>query len=61
MASERCPSCRQMRNLRVTTSIRTVRAADGRKKRLRTVSYHCETCNRFVRSEEMEEAGSAGD
>ncbi len=53
MASEFCPSCRELRNMQVSISekiccdeIVIVR------------SYHCETCNCFVRSEEI---GISGD
>ncbi|MEW6753558.1 MAG: hypothetical protein AB1505_21620 [Candidatus Latescibacterota bacterium] len=57
---EMCPSCRQPRNLRRTVSVRPVTGADGKVvRRVRTVSYHCEHCHRFVRSEDLEEPVAA--
>ena len=53
MASAICPSCRQVRNLRATISFHTATGADGKKLKIRTTSYHCVICNRFVRSEEQ--------
>jgi hypothetical protein len=55
MAQEMCPICRAVRNMQVSASKRTVAMPDGRRKRVRTVSFHCESCNQFVRSEEWEE------
>jgi len=56
MASELCPHCRQLRNLRATISTRNEISADGKKRKITTTSYHCEVCFRFVRSEEQSDA-----
>jgi len=55
MATEMCPACRAIRNLRVTSTTRTVVGPDGKRRLIRTNSYHCGTCGQFVRSEEHEE------
>lgn len=60
MAREICPACREVRDMRVCSSTRTVIIPDGSKKRIRTISYHCESCHQFVRSEDAEEAPSGG-
>ena len=60
MAREMCPACREVREMRVSSSTRTVIMPDGRKKRIRTISYHCELCHQFVRSEDAEEARTGG-
>ena len=39
----------------VSTHTRIVKEPDGKEKRVWTVTYHCETCHTFVRSEEKEE------
>ncbi|MHB0937090.1 MAG: hypothetical protein ACYDCO_03770 [Armatimonadota bacterium] len=53
MASELCPNCRQLRNLRATITTRSETSADGKKRKIKTTSYACEICHRFVRSEEQ--------
>lgn len=53
MAREMCPACREPRNLRVTVSEMTEKGPQGKTRRVRTLTYHCETCNRFVRSEDQ--------
>jgi len=55
MPSEMCPSCRQLRNMRVTVATRTETGADGKKRTIKTTSYQCEVCSKFVRSEERDE------
>ena len=55
MAIEMCPSCGQLRNMRVRVSTRTETDEDGTERPIRTRSYHCETCGLFVRSEELDE------
>lgn len=59
MASEFCPKCRAVRNVRVTSSRRKATDADDKPKTILTRTFHCETCNAFVRSEEMEENGDS--
>jgi len=54
MASELCPSCRQVRNMLVSVTTRTETGASGKKKQITTTSYQCEVCRMFVRSEERE-------
>ena len=55
MAQEMCPVCRTVRNMRTSTSKRTVTTPEGHRKLVRLVSLHCEVCSQFVRSEESEE------
>ncbi|HBC89313.1 MAG TPA: hypothetical protein DCZ94_20420 [Lentisphaeria bacterium] len=47
MASEFCPSCRELRNMQV--SISEIPCKEGI---IFVRSYHCEKCRRFVKSEE---------
>jgi len=54
MATALCPACRTIRNMKVAFTKRTVKAPDGSVKTLQTVSFHCESCGQFVRSEEAE-------
>lgn len=51
--TEFCPKCQKTRNINGVTSTRNVEGADGTK-HIVTISYHCEACNTFVRSEEHE-------
>jgi hypothetical protein len=52
---EMCPACGKISNMVTSTSIRTVADSSGGKKRINTISFHCEQCHQFVRSEDMEE------
>ena len=52
MAIELCPTCKLMRNMRVTVSERTAPGPDGKERAVTTRTYHCETCGVFVRSED---------
>lgn len=54
MACEMCPSCREIRNMRISISERAEKGGEEKTKRIQTLTFHCETCNRFVRSEEHE-------
>lgn len=54
MAKEMCPSCREIRSMRTSTSTRTVTGPDGEKKTIKTISFHCERCQQFVRAEDQE-------
>jgi hypothetical protein len=54
MAIEMCPACREIRNMRMSVSERTVKGSEEKTKRIRTLTFHCETCNTFVRSEDHE-------
>ena len=55
MARELCPSCKEVRNMRASTTTETVIERDGKKKRITTHSFHCGHCSQFVRSENHEE------
>jgi hypothetical protein len=55
MPLEICPSCRETCNMIVSSSTRIVRGKNQEKKRIKTVSFHCEKCHQFVRSEDHEE------
>jgi hypothetical protein len=41
--------------MRVTMATRTETGADGKKRTIKTTSYQCEVCSKFVRSEERDE------
>lgn len=56
MSREMCPRCRTVQNMDVSSATRSVPGSDGKEKRVKTLSYHCEQCRQFVRSEEREEA-----
>jgi hypothetical protein len=61
MPNEMCPRCRQIRDMRLTMSTRTVVEPGGTQKRIETVSIHYTHCQQFVRSEdEHHENRSAG-
>jgi hypothetical protein len=55
MHSELCPRCGILRNMQVSTSQRKVIDPEGNTKEILTRVFHCETCNSFVRSEDIEE------
>jgi len=59
MAREFCPRCQAVRNVTVTTSVRTVVDPDGRKRNVRVTTVHCEACGAFIRSQD-EKAGEGG-
>ena len=54
MPSEHCPHCRGIRNMRVTVSRRKESTPEGGTKEIETRSFHCESCNAFVRSEDTD-------
>lgn len=54
-----CPTCRAMRNVRLTTSRRKVRRPDGKDVVIVTRMFHCEACGSFIRSEDA--AAGAGE
>ena len=60
MPTERCPSCRTLRAMRVSTTRRTIPVKTGKAKTVLTRTFHCQTCQSFVRSEEEEEVKMAG-
>ncbi len=52
MPREYCAACGAVRNLSVTTAERKQTDEEGRERKVVTRTYHCETCGRFVRSED---------
>lgn len=51
---EMCPSCREICNMIMSTSTKIVRKDNQEKRRIKTLSFHCEKCRQFVRSEDHE-------
>ena len=54
MHSGFCPHCRAERNMQVSVTRRKVTDAEGNTCEVLTRTYHCEVCNTFVRSEDVE-------
>ena len=52
--TEFCQKCQNTQNIKGTIATRSEKYSDGETKTIITVSYHCEACNTFVRSEEFE-------
>ena len=61
MAVEFCPTCRRVRNMRVTVSERKERGPGGKERTVTTRTYHCEACRVFVRSEDGAVAADQGE
>ena len=57
MARAFCASCGAVRNLATTVSERTHTDAKGKEEKVVTTTYHCETCGRFVRSDDSVTGG----
>ena len=53
MAREMCPACRKPQNMRVLVTERIEKVKASKATPVRTLTYHCETCDRFVRSEDL--------
>lgn len=51
---EMCPSCSMISNMVTSKSVRTEVDSSGKKKRIETISFHCEGCHQFVRSKDKE-------
>jgi len=51
---EMCPACGQISNMISYTSMRTKAGSSGKKKWIKTITFHCEQCRHFVRSEDRE-------
>ena len=49
-----CPHCRAERNMQVSVTRRKVTDAEGNTCEVLTRTYHCEGCNTFVHSEDVE-------
>ena len=52
MTHEFCPHCNKLRNLIVSRSLKITKDKNGKEIRKIIHSYHCESCNSFIRSEE---------
>jgi len=52
---ELCLTCGKISNMVSSTSMRTKTDSSGDKKRIKTVTFHCEECRQFVHSEDREE------
>ncbi len=52
MPSEYCPQCQKNRNMRVDEYQRETINQDGTTMQIETKSFHCETCNIFINSED---------
>ena len=53
---EMCPVCGKISNMVISRSMRTETDSAGNKKKIETISFHCEQCHNFVRSEDKEKA-----
>ncbi len=52
--SEYCPRCNELQNMSATTSARVLFDPNGEKKVVKIRLFHCDTCNSFVRSEDID-------
>lgn len=52
--TESCQKCKNVQNIKGTATNRKEKTSDGETKTIVTVSYHCEACHTFIRSEELE-------
>ena len=57
MARGFCANCGAVRNLAATVAERTRTDAKGKEEKVVATTYHCETCGRFVRSEDSVPGG----
>jgi len=53
---EMSPACGKTSNMVSSTSMRARAGSSGENKWIKTISFHCEQCRQFVRSEDREEA-----
>ena len=53
MATELCPRCRALLDVRVRVSSRESQDAQGVTILVETRTYHCGACNAFIRSEDV--------
>jgi uncharacterized protein YggU (UPF0235/DUF167 family) len=51
---EMCSFCKELRNMVVSSSTRIIKGDDNKEKKIKTLSYHCEKCHQFVKSEDQE-------
>jgi hypothetical protein len=61
VSKEYCPRCQAPRKMTVSTSQREETDSEGNSRKILTRNYHCETCQSFVRSEDIEDIGEGGD
>ena len=54
MPTEHCPNCRTLRAMRVSTTRRTIPDKAGKAKTVLTRTFHCQTCQSFVRRADEE-------
>ena len=54
MTTEFCPLCNTIRNMRITVSRSKEIRNDGKNKEIEIRIYHCESCNLFVRSDDID-------
>ena len=55
MTVELCPKCRAVTNMKVTEKKSTKKNADKKIVPIKIITYHCQQCSTFVKSEEIEE------
>jgi hypothetical protein len=53
--TEFCQKCKNVQNIKGNTVNREEKTSDGETKSIVTVSYHCEACHTFIRSEELKQ------
>ena len=51
---EMCPFCKELGNMIVSSSTRTIKGDDKKERKIKTLTYHCEKCSQFVRSEDKD-------
>ncbi|MGD9367440.1 MAG: hypothetical protein PVH87_17200 [Desulfobacteraceae bacterium] len=51
--TEFCHRCQNVQNIKGTAFNREEKTSDGETRSVATVSYHCEACHTFIRSEEI--------
>ncbi len=54
LTSDFCPRCNALRNMVMTSTVRVITDPNGEKKIIKTNHFHCDTCNSFVRSEDID-------
>lgn len=49
-----CQHCKTIQDVKGTVKNREEEGGDGKKKNIVVLTYHCEVCHNFIRSEEHE-------
>ena len=49
-----CPRCQSIQSINITTSKRKQMTKEGKMKEVTIISFHCQSCHSFVRSEESD-------